>query len=78
MRNEAVSTHLCRDKMRVVKNLFKQLLGSDEKRAETSGMTNRHDVCDLLLKCRSEEGLRKSLGGNYSTIQTIKHLTGFS
>lgn len=33
MRNEAVSTQSCRDKMPVVKDLSKQLLGSNVKRA---------------------------------------------
>ena len=55
IKNEGVSTHLYSDKMIVVKNLSKHLLGSNVKRAETSSMTNCHDVCDLFGKKASEK-----------------------
>ena len=68
MRNEGVSTHLYCDKMPVVKNLSKQLLGSDVKRAETSSMTNCHDVCDLfkVLGRRLHKNVGRKLFNNSS------------
>lgn len=47
------------DKIPIVMNLSKQLLGSDVKRVETFSMTNRHDVCDLFKVSWWKKALEK-------------------
>ena len=76
MRYEAVSTHWDCDTILIVKNLSKQFMGSDVKRAKTSSMTNHHDVCDLFKV--SGRRPRKNVGRKLFYIQTVKRLTGFS